>query len=120
MGGESPTFLLLSGEQKVGWVVFDSFQASTRPVYCLSLLQQPVARWFDPSPKRRAEQSCNFSAHPPESDPVSKEQYLLWVLALERSKSDVDEHVDSYERVGWGVVLVPSWMSREQQEVILK
>ncbi len=104
-GGEHPTFLLLSREQKVGWVVFDSFKPPTGPIYCLSLLRELVAGWYSPSA---------------DGLPVSKEPYLLWVLALERSKNGVDEHVDFYERVGWEVVLAPSWMSGEQQEVILK
>ncbi len=85
----SPTFLLLSGQQKVGWAVFDNFEAPIGPIYCLSLLRQKMGEWY-----------AN-----------SKEQHFLWVLLLGRRKWGIAGQGDNrFERVGWGLVFIPSWL----------
>jgi hypothetical protein len=95
----SPTFLLLSGHEKVGWAVFDSFQASTRPVYCLSLLRDKIPSLFG----------------------ESKEHLFLWVLVFQRNGGGENEQGGIFERIGWGLVLVPSGLEEQPlQEVILK
>jgi hypothetical protein len=87
----SPTFLLLSGRQKVGWAVFDSFQAPTGQIYCLGLLRQKICSWFG----------------------QSKENHLLWVLVLQGAGGGI------FARVGWGLVLVPSWLEGQPPEDVI-
>ena len=82
----SPTFLLSSSMDrmdKVGWGVFDEYERPPGSIFCLPLLKQRVWEGFA----------------------QSKEQFFLWVL-LVRAVTDVDK----FERVGWGLLLVPSWL----------
>jgi hypothetical protein len=78
----SPTFLLFSGKNKVGWGVFDEYENPPGPIFCLPLLKQRVWEGFA----------------------QSKEQFFLWVLLLWAAAD-----MDKFERVGWGLVLVSSW-----------
>jgi hypothetical protein len=79
----SPTFLLLSGMGKVGWGVFDECERPPGDIFCLPLLKQRVWEGFA----------------------QSKEQYFLWILLI-RAAADMDH----FERVGWGLLLVPRWL----------
>jgi hypothetical protein len=76
----SPTFLLLSGDDKVGWCVFDEFDCPAGQVYCLPLLKQHVWAWY-----------------------ASAEEYFYWALVLQSCSEN------AYMRVGWGLVLRTSW-----------
>lgn len=94
----SPTFLLLSGGEKVGWAVFDDFERPSQPIYCLGLLRQKIWEWFA----------------------VSKEDHFIWVLLLRKqSRSYGGETEEFFNRVGWGLVLVPSWLEHEEPHDVL-
>jgi Heterokaryon incompatibility protein (HET) len=80
----SPTYLLLSGTDKIGWAVFDEYERPPCPVFCLPLLEQEVWEGFA----------------------LSRERQFLWTLIV-RASSDLDK----YQRVGWGLILVPSWLN---------
>jgi Heterokaryon incompatibility protein (HET) len=109
----APTFILLSGEEKVGWGVFDEYEKPTRDVFCIPLIKQKVWDGFA----------------------LSKEQYFLWILLVTFPRNQDDKvkvlrgkknyyknkqqkkHVghekhekrEGYVRVGWGLHFVPSW-----------
>lgn len=76
----APTYLFLSGDEKVGWCVFDEFDRPLGTVWCLPLLKQHVWAWY-----------------------ASAEEYFYWILVLQ---SCLD---GTYVRVGWGLVLRTSW-----------
>ncbi len=78
----APTFLLLQGDGKVGWGVFDEFDRPEGPIWCIALLKQNVWAWYD-----------------------SKEKYFYWVLLLQRSQP-----ISAFVRVGWGLILRTSWL----------
>ena len=62
----SPTYLLISEQQKLGWGVFDGFDRPPQPVYALCLLKQKVAECF----------------------PGSKEQHFIWALLIQPTDED--------------------------------
>jgi len=79
----SPTYLLLSGADKIGWGVFDEYNEPNCPVFCCPLLKQQVWEGFA----------------------LSKEKQFLWTLLV----CTVDG-LNKFRRVGWGLILVPSWL----------
>ncbi|KAK3904816.1 hypothetical protein C8A05DRAFT_31391 [Staphylotrichum tortipilum] len=94
-----PDFLVAVRPAEGGLAVFDNFDAP-KEIYCLSLLREKVGEWF-----------AN-----------SKEQHFPWVLLLGRGKWGAAGQSDNaFERVGWGRVLVPSWLEEQPAvDVILK
>jgi Heterokaryon incompatibility protein (HET) len=91
----SPTFLLLSGGQKVGWAVFDDFERPPEAVYCLGLLRQKLGEWHA----------------------MSKEKEFIWALLLRKQRRSYGREAEEFfNRVGWGIVLVPSWLEQEKPQ----
>lgn len=82
----------------VGWCAFDSTVETSGSISCLPLVKQSVRPWYMP--------------------PVdTTEPLYLWCLVIRRAESEGIEGA-VYERVGWGRILVPSWIESEPREAI--
>jgi len=88
-------------QMAVGWVVFDDGKAVTESVFCLPLAKELTRPWWMP--------------------PVeTSEPFHAWCLFVRRRMESVPGKPsfgaagdDVFERVGWGRILVPSWVEKE-------
>jgi len=77
----------------VGWCAFDGMVRTAGPISCLPLVKESVRPWYMP--------------------PVdTAEPLYLWCLFVRRVEPEDAERA-VYGRVGWGRILVPSWIEGE-------
>ncbi len=86
----------------IGWARFDGGDAASGPVYLLPIFRRHLAEWLDSTPGLG------------EMAKTSTEPFRWWSLLVQ----PVPGMVETYQRHGFGEVLLQTWMDKPKLDVV--